>query len=234
MPIHKPLISEAIAPIISGKWGINGFEYKQLEGTMFFIGKRGFSLTAKHVVQSINKEELAVAFVENNTWTAVKIDEIEEHPSEDVALLKLSRKPLTSWLVISNQSEYQSCDYDGWGYPAQVARMAREEEEEHALERPELIYVRGYVRRRISRSLPISLYQGVSFYELSEVAGECCSGSPIIKRQSVGQSSWEVFGIYIGENTGSLKVGYATRSDAFFEWKPRLLNLSIYEESHDI
>jgi hypothetical protein len=60
--------------------------------------------------------------------------------------------------------------------------------------RPELIFDRGYVRRRIPRELPISMYRGRMFYELNIVAGEACSGSPVIVRRG---TLWDVVGVYV-------------------------------------
>lgn len=171
-------------------------------------------------------------FVLQNNWTVVRVLSFEKHESEDVAIAQLEAIPFHSWLVISEKSEHQTCEYDAWGYPLAIAKLSAKYEEE-GLESPELIYTRGYVRRRILKPLPVSIYRGTNFYEISEVAGHSCSGGPIILRRSVGQPVWQVFGVYIGEAQAGFSAAYAVRSDAFYSWCPRLLGRSVREESLD-
>jgi hypothetical protein len=227
-------IRDVVLPIFLGAWKNDEFEYRTITGTMFSIGKGGFALTAAHVIDQINDDGggcAAGAINAAGTWVPIRILESEKHPTEDVAIIKLSQVPHPSWLVISGAPENQSCPYDSWGYPIVVAELSRKYEE-HGMDTPDLVYTHGYIRRRISRALPISVYRGAAFYEISEIAGDGCSGGPVIRRQSVGKPTWDVLGIYIGAaQTGGMQVAYATRADAFADWRPQLLNRSVSEES---
>src|SRR6476469_4962718 len=62
---------------------------------------------------------------------------------------------------------------------------------------------------------------GVDFYELSTPAGHKCSGAPV----SELTNPWHVIGVYVGErrnDTGTLAVGYATRTEALHAHWPAL------------
>jgi hypothetical protein len=105
---------------------------------------------------------------------------------------------------------------------------------EDGLQTPDLVFTSGYVRRRISRELPFSIYRGQTFYELSEVAGDGCSGGPVVKiPNTLSGGAWEIMGIYIGAGEAVTPVGYATRSDSFHSWEPQLLGRSVRDESLD-
>jgi hypothetical protein len=230
------LIRDVIVPLISGKWSSEGFAYERLEGTLFLIGKRGFAITAAHVVDQIqsNPDIAAVAFINNaGEWVPVRIISFESHPDEDVAVVKLEQAPWPSWLTISATSEHQACEYHAWGYPISIAESAAKYEE-HGLERPDLVFTQGYVRRRISTPLPISIYRGTAFYELSEQAGHGCSGGPVISRSSVGRPLWSVCGVYIGELDGGFSASYCVRTDALHSWQPKAMGRSVRDESHDV
>ena len=172
----------------------------------------------------------AAAFVDDkDRWAPIRIVAGEKHPQEDVAIVRLQKPPWSSWLTVTGSSGHQACEYDAWGYPVSVAESAATFEEA-GLERPELIYTRGYVRRRISRELPISIFRGSAFYELSQQGGAGCSGGPVIMRTSLGQSMWKVFGVYVAE-AASPPVAYAVRSDSFHLWEPQIVGRSILAES---
>ena len=228
-------VMDAVLPIFLGKWDGDDFQYKTVTGTTFLIGKRGFALTAAHVIDQIevSGDDYAFGFLSDTFhWRAGRINSWEKHPTEDVAILKLSHAICPSWLVIQPEPQHQSSVYDSWGYPISVAEQPKIYEE-NGQDRPELIYTNGYVRRRISRKLPISIYRGTSFYELSEIAGDGCSGGPVIQKSTVGRLTWSVFGVYIGAAAGDFKSSYAVRCEAFSEWTPSLLTRSILEESQD-
>lgn len=203
-----------------------------LRGTAFFIGGDGIAVTAGHVGQDLQSGGEPVAlFATDKQWISVPISDWEGHPTEDIATLKL-KGSWDSIIEISFASEFSSCEYELWGYPERVAHEIRSSaetaEEAASAVKPDLIYNRGYVRRRISRSLPVSVYSGECFYELSEVAGSCCSGAPLIKRQRAG-GPWQAFGIYIGEETGSghTSVGFGSRFDAIASWVPKLVGVPL-------
>ena len=114
-----------------------------------------------------------------------------------------------------------------WGYPEDIAQEL--EGQGRVIERPELIYAEGYIRRRISQHAFPGI-RGTQLFELSEVVGPGCSGSPIyINRKPF----WDVIGIYIGErlNERSTSVAYAIREDVFRDWVPTCLGSSILEEA---
>jgi hypothetical protein len=226
-------IRDVVAPIISVERKDGDFEYERLEGTLFLIGKRGFAISAAHVIRQISGDGVAAFVNKANKWKAAPIIGCELHPDEDVAIVKLEGIARPSWLTIGGTSENQSCKYDAWGYPIVVAEQAAKYEE-GGKDRPELIYTSGYVRRRISRPLPSRIFAGKCFYELSEQAGHGCSGGPVILQKSLGRSVWEVFGVYVGECDAGFQAGYAVRSDAFYSWRPRMLGRSVQEESLDI
>lgn len=100
-----------------------------------------------------------------------------------------------------------------------------------AIPRPDLIYVEGYIRRRTNHEIPSLI--GRSFFELSDVAGQGCSGSPIFK---FSQPVWEVVGVYVGEkiNDRATSVAYAVREDSFRDWTPAILGTSVLSESQRV
>ena len=207
-----------------------------LKGTAFFIGEEGIAVTAAHVVEHLSEDENGNvhedarpvgAFVnEDGKWEMVDILSYESHMSEDVALLRMDGV-FRSMFVVSPSFENSSKDYSLWGYPEKVAHetrlLATNAVDARTLVRPDLIYSRGYIRRRISRPLHSSLYRGEAFYELSAVAGSCCSGAPVIAFPHMPRQPFEVIGVYIGEETaGQPPVGYATRFDALGAWLPEM------------
>lgn len=232
----EPRIRDVVVPLASGRWDGNTFNYSNLAGTAFLIGRRGFAVTAAHVVDQIDGDvgSVVACFVDSaNKWVAVRIEAFEKHSAEDVAVAQLQVVMCSSWLVLTHLPQHQSRDYDLWGYPISVAELSSKYEE-HGLEKPDLVYTRGYVRRRISGSLPVSIYRGNSFYELSDLGGQGCSGGPVIDRSSVATPAWDVFGVYVGECNAGFSAGYAVRSDSFYSWVPRLIGHSLRDESQDI
>ncbi|WP_433692072.1 S1 family peptidase [Herbaspirillum seropedicae] len=226
-------VRDIVLPIFTGKWSGNSFAFEEVAGTAFLIGKRGFAVTAAHVVDQIQLAESAVATVPNGSWMPYRILNAEKHPSEDVAVIQLETVLGPSWMVLGSSSEHQSCQYHAWGYPIAIAEMGARYNED-GLQTPDLVFTSGYVRRRISRELPSSIYRGQAFYELNEVAGDGCSGGPVVNiRHRSAEGVWEIMGIYIGAGDAGTPVGYATRSDSFHSWVPKLLGRSIRDESLD-
>ena len=228
-------VRDVVFPLVKTKIVDGLLEYNGLVGTGFLIGKKGYALTAAHVIEQLgleNGEKSSGLFVgKGNKWYSFEVIGHAKHPSEDVAIIKLQGN-FHSWLRIHPQSEHQSAEYESWGYPIEVAEQAAKFEESR-LERPDLIYIRGYVRRRISRELPVSVYRGKNFYELSDMGGHGCSGGPVILRKRFG-SMWSVFGVYIGDNSTGTPVGYAVRAESFENWQPSILTSTIREESEDV
>jgi hypothetical protein len=167
------------------------------------------------------------------TWGILRIEEHERHPDQDVSVLRVGRTAgdsYGSWAHVSSRDVPGGQDYRMVGYPETVAREATHYEGigQSLRWNPDLVCFRGYVRRRISRPLPTSNYEGNAFYELSEVAGACCSGSPVyVPRVTQG---WDVIGMYVGEITSNHRAGYAVRSECIANWEPKLLGHSIAQE----
>jgi len=206
-----------------------------LKGTAFFIGERGFAVTAAHVTDDLRRGGEPIGlFTDGHEWYPIPVIDMESHPSEDVAVVKLQGN-WHSIIYINPSSEHSSCDYELWGYPERAAtelrRDATSPEEAESLIRPDLVYNRGYVRRRLSREFSVSIYRGQAFYELSEVGGSCCSGAPVINHQRT-QGPWPAFAVYIGEETSEAltAVGYATRCDSLAQWIPTILGGRLDEQ----
>jgi hypothetical protein len=72
--------------------------------------------------------------------------------------------------------------------------------------RPDLVFSEGHVRRRIS-DVPIRDIKGSRFFELSDAAGDGCSGSPLLDKRSQGADAWTLVGVYIGERVTSAGKG---------------------------
>lgn len=207
----------------------------QLFGTAFLIGGRGFALTAAHVVEQSAEAGTPVVLFRKAEWIAVPIARSELHPTEDVAVMQLPDGEWHSLVEPVSSAENSSQRFCLWGYPDHVAtelrNQARNADDAQHLVQPELVYVEGYVRRRISRMLEAGVYRGEAFYELSSVAGSCCSGAPCLLPHRAGEP-FRAYGIYIGERTGVAQamVGYATRLDALQDWTPDLLGNRLWDE----
>ena len=229
-------IADYIFPLVRANKKQNGhYEYLELVGTAFLIGQDGFALTAAHVIEQCfdNREERGVVlglFWANEGWHVEEISIYEKHPVHDVGLIKLNEGNWKSFLELDANLQNSSCEYHCWGYPHETAKEVQQLYQ-NVIERPDLIFSQGYVRRRISRELyPTIIFRGNQFYELSEQVGGGNSGAPIILKTSIGGNRWKFFGIYIGEKSGS-NVSYAVRAESFYDWKPEILNKTIIDES---
>ncbi len=205
----------------------------KLIGTGFFIGKRGFAVTAAHVIDQMDPEIAYAGFVDKNTYGFIgeKINFFEKHPTEDVALIHLPNRPQESSFRISSTKEIASCDYNIWGYPMEVAQELLKNPispDAPKYERPDLIYSKGHVRRLISRELPFHIYRGSYFYELSAIAGDGCSGGPMVSLRNIKPPIDNVVGVYIGAQN---KDGLAVRTERIASWVPELLGRSLREET---
>ncbi|MBX9614463.1 MAG: serine protease [Caulobacteraceae bacterium] len=183
-------------------------------GTGFLIGPENILFTARHVVQ--DQASLAAMVVIDGEWRAFPLRPVWEHPQEDLAALLLTGfNHAPSWLRLSRKKHHASGPYDVWGYPDDVLYdFGQRNELGGALPSPDLIFTRGYFRRRFSGAIPGLI--GQRFLELSEVAGSGCSGGPVITQRG---EHWLVSGIYLGERRTQVgdgpirEWGYALRLD---------------------
>lgn len=220
---------DCILPLIEMSLHEDGFDYESFHGTCFLIGSDGYAITNLHLLGVRKGNELGVLIVENGLWRAHIVEATETHPVEDIAILKLRGMKYKSFLKISTRSEYSPCKYKQLSYPEDV-----ESElviDNRVVHRPDLIYLEGYIRRRMS-NMEIPL-KGSDFYELSEPGSTGCSGSPVIDMR--GGEIWDVIGVYCGNKTSALNgnisgVRHAVRSDAICDWKPSILNKKISDE----
>lgn len=233
-------IRDFIFPIVTANKENGGIQILDFYGTGFLIGKRGYALTASHVVNIYNGIIGALFVTAENKWTFLEIDQIESHPSEDVAVMHIVN-PDYEWkspFLVDEKKYYGWGNFLLGGYPSDVTWEIAFEENGRKM-RPDLVHIKGNIRRRYSREINNEQTRGNHFYELSEIAGQGCSGSPtfVIKNRI-----WHVIGIYVAEmestyateigESVSLNVSYAVRSDSFYNWKPNLLSgHSIREES---
>jgi hypothetical protein len=207
-----------------------GWKFQSFLGTGFLIGGRGYALTAAHVLHGQTGGPLVAIFAhQSGGWWATAVHEYSLHEREDVALLRLAGSPWRSSFRLSNTWEGSSLNYQMWGYPDDVANEIVEGGS--AVYRPDLVYAQGYIRRRIAHELPS--IRGTQLFEVSEVVGQGCSGSPLyVSRDRI----WDVVGIYTGElitDRGTSRA-FAIREDAFRDWQPSILDCSVLEESQDV
>lgn len=229
-------ITNFIFPLVTAnKKGVEHYDYGELIGTAFLIGNNGYALTAAHVIeqcfQKLDDSGVILAlFWEGSGWYVKEVTSTENHETEDVGIIRVADKSKNSILKINDNVQPYSCEYRCWGYPHDVAKEVQKIYE-GVIERPELIYSQGYVRRIISRELGSKLlYRGNHFYELSEQVGGGNSGAPLIIKNKANENNLEFFGIYVGEKDPG-NVSYAVRSEAFANWIPNILNKSIKDES---
>jgi Trypsin-like peptidase domain len=204
------------------------WRFDRFLGTAFVIGDRGYALTAAHVIPQSAVARIAGVFVTGEgRWWAARVIEHETHPTEDVSLLRLAGAPWKSFFRLSNTWEGASAKYQMWGYPEDVAQELGAEG--RVVDRPDLVYAEGYVRRRLAaHAIPTT--RGAEFFEVSELVGPGCSGAPLyINRRPF----WDVIGIYVGErlNDRATSVAYAVREDAFRGWVPAATGRSLLEEA---
>lgn len=157
-----------------------GVRNEGFAGTAFLLQHgQGLAMTARHVADELTSGEAAVLFRgTDGAWQPAAVQGIEPHPTQDVALLRLEPGTYVSPCVLSRRQEYASMSYMLWGYPEAV--LYESVVDGIALQRPDLIYSEGHVRRRISDSVPG--IRGSRFFELSTPAGPGCSGAPLIAR----------------------------------------------------
>ena len=229
--------TDIVIPLIRANKTENGeVEYEELFGTAFLIGQNGFAITCAHVIDQLHdglteNQILITHFPYKGQIYPFELVNFEKHENQDVGIFQVKGPKLSSWLKVLNSHENSSMEYHGWGYPRETAKELKLLDP-NAFEYPELIFTQGYIRRRIDRELyPTFIYKGNSFYEVSDLGGSGYSGSPIIKKSTVGQKVYGVIGIYVGEKEGEgVPVGYVVNSECFANWAPKVLGKTILEE----
>jgi hypothetical protein len=204
-------------------------KYQGFLGTGFFIGQRGFLLTAAHVVRNIPQENLGIMLVgSDDNWYGFNIELVEFHPYEDIAILKSSVDFVVKTpFLISEKWEGSSRKYEMFGYPSDTLLDLSSENGQ----RPDLIYYSGYIRRRIS--FPLLSIKSRSMFELSEFAEPGCSGSPMYVNED---GIWRTIGIYAGHrytesSDAKYIVSYAVRAESIYDWIPKMLGHTVQKES---
>jgi len=223
-------IKDYVFPIAEVAKDGNNISFKRFLGTGYLIGNRGFGMTAAHVAQTFNNGNNVAMFASpKGGWLGISILHVEIHPKEDVAIIKLAGDSWKSFFKLSNTWEGSSLKYRMFGYPEDVTYEIVYGN--RAQPRPDLIYAEGYIRRRTNHKIPSLI--GKSFFELSDIAGPGCSGSPVFK---FSKHIWEVVGIYVGEkiNDRGTNVAYAVREEAFRDWIPQIVGKSILAESQNV
>jgi hypothetical protein len=146
---------------------------------------------------------------------------VERHPNDDLALIRVEGITWPSPFFVTAAAEHGSAHYSTWGYPLDVAN--EQEAGGRVAPRPDLIFSEGHIRRRLT-DVKFRGINGRKMYELSNVAGSGCSGSPVCIRQ-LGRDVFEVAGVYIGERYSEadhVSVAYAVRSEAILGTWPSM------------
>lgn len=212
-PVAEDAIVHWVFPVVTATQSEDGVAVT-FRGTGFLLaGMGGKGLTAGHVVDNVGDDEGIGGLFRNqdNTWFFGQFDRLDVHDSEDFAWFRVQDgSDRGSPLVVSDEQQYSSMAYMLWGYPTDVLYEAPNQDG-LALQRPDLVYAQGYVRRRLS-DIDLPGIRGSRFYELDSAAGEGFSGAPMIQRDFAG--AWKVVGIYVGHRhneTEGIRVGYAAR-----------------------
>ncbi|MCR4316262.1 MAG: serine protease [Planctomycetes bacterium] len=143
-------VRDFVFPLLSANKVQGKIEIQSFLGTAFLIGNRGYALTAAHVINNHGCELLVSMFVdENSRWCVFEINQSRVHPNQDVAIIKMSGGNWKSPFQMRNQWEGSSRKYQMFGYPDDVARELINYDTSTAMLRPDLVYVEGYIRRRL-------------------------------------------------------------------------------------
>jgi Trypsin-like peptidase domain len=220
-------IRNVVLPIVEVEGTPPNLAYKRLLGSGFLIGGSAYLLTAAHVFRPCQPGYAVALRVVDGRFETIQLENIIEHPTEDVAICSVKiPNHVISFLQPSSMAEHQSADCHVWGYPSDVLYDSGETVAAgRTLQRPELIFMKGYIRRRVTR--PIPPFKGSQFYEINDSAGAGCSGAPMIVFPT-----WRVCGVYMGEVTSEQggnpirSRGYAVRMEAVADWL-RALNPNL-------
>jgi hypothetical protein len=235
MFIQSDRIRDYVFPVVAAERPPSGpWVFERFLGTGFLIGRRGFGITAAHIVKALAARPVALFAPDSGGWDGYDVSVHQCHPTEDIALISLSGERWRSFFRLRDTRETAGCQYKMFGYPEDalydLAALGS------GSLRPDMIYTQGYVRRRLSR-IPLPGISGSHFLELSDVAGSGCSGSPVFTIDRAEGTIWDVFGVYTGErlNDRATSVAYAVATDSFVRWCPSALGgRTVGDESTDV
>jgi hypothetical protein len=227
-------INEFVVPVVEAVPEQPYTRVTRYRGTGFLFGQRGAVLTAEHVVRRpVNELAIATPGPDGGLrlWS---LQGVEAHATEDLAVgvAQLGDALPESPLRISSQPQYGSASWMLWGYPEDVMRDLVIDD--IAVERPELVFVSGYIRRRMPSDIEVPQVRGGVLYECGGLAGRGCSGAPVIRTDQVREGDWPVVGVYVGERIATdrgLFVSYAVRVDDVADWIPTVLGRSLLAEA---
>jgi len=207
----------------------DGRKFQKIYGTAFMAGLGGYALTAGHCIPD-DRTDFSVMFFLDGRWAREPIAAVEKHPTEDVALIKLtSRVNWRCFFRLYPGLRTPPMRYKTWGYPEET--YYEEVVDGQMWMRPDLVGGFGEVRRAMPTGT--SMLRGAAHYELLSAHGAGMSGSPLVAEERQGaEPRWEVLGIYIGEHTANEKrtFGIAARTERFAEWVPDMLGHSLFEQ----
>ncbi len=247
-------VRDYVFPIFEAEAHGHSRNVKAFRGTGFFIGSRGYALTAAHVVTDPPPDlPLSAVLTNGGQWLGFDVSGHELHPKEDVAILRISPPggPQQAWRSIlqADPTQHQSsAHYFMWGFPEDTVFELVDEASGTAHPLPELVYTEGHVRRRVANDTLPNL-RGSQFFELSEAAGDGCSGGPLLLNTPRPRTGpWHLIGVYLGERVMSAdkqlrqvfpaaaKIrGYAVRLDVMLDWRPEILaGRTLLDELQDL
>lgn len=225
-------INEFVLPVVEATPSEPYPRIERYRGTAFAIGQSGVIVTAAHVIDS-PRAHLAVETPGKNGGSLLwSLQAMEKHPEEDVAVARVQFGAQTPYspLRVSTEPQYGSATWMLWGYPEDAMYdVAGPVIKPH----PELVYVEGYVRRRMPYNIELPAIRGRRLYECGGLAGRGCSGSPVISKKLSGEN-WPVIGVYIGERLDperGLAVSFVVRLDDLADWKPKSLGRALRDAS---
>jgi Trypsin-like peptidase domain len=217
-------IIDYVFPVVAAKRvDAQTIDYRGLLGTGFLVKNGGgLGLTAGHVADSIVADQVAALFRDvTGAWQPKAITAVERCSGDDLALIHIEGITWQSPFFVTSAAEYGSAHYSMWGYPLDVTN--EQEANGRVAPRPDLIFSEGHIRRRLT-DIKFRGIAGRKMYELSNVAGSGCSGSPVCIRQP-GRDPFEVIGVYIGERYSEadhVSVAFAVRSEVILEAWPQI------------
>ena len=221
------------------------FKIKHFHGSGFFIGTKGYFLSAKHVIsvgdfQNIKPKSVFGAILQNvegnkrNRFTK-NILQLEEHPKFDIVLGKIEHTP-PGFFSSKNQDAYGWEDVHCFGYPED---LNKNHEQLYSFGSQ---FLKGYIMRRLSEEeLP---YLNIPpSYELNFPIPKGVSGAPIFRTGEIKSllgvalashdsvlAQYETIEVidknekFTEKTVKVTQLGVAARMYEIREWQPTILN----------